>query len=60
MIFPAFLSDPGETQLVISHNSSGLLGRNARLPCDIRPPSKANPLLIVMWFKEPSTDPIYR
>lgn len=40
-------------------NSSGLLGRNARLPCDIRPPSPDHPLLLVIWFKEPSPDPIY-
>ena len=41
-------------------NVSGLLGRNARLPCDTTPPSRDNPLLLVIWFKEPSPDPIYR
>ena len=41
-------------------NVSGLLGRSARLPCDTTPPSPDNPLLLVIWFKEPSPDPIYR
>ncbi len=41
-------------------NVSGLLGRSARLPCDTTPPSQDNPLLLVIWFKEPSPDPIYR
>ncbi len=41
-------------------NVSGLLGRNARLPCDTTEPSPDNPLLLVIWFKEPSPDPIYR
>ena len=41
-------------------NVSGLLGRSVRLPCDTTPPSKDNPLLLVIWFKEPSPDPIYR
>ena len=41
-------------------NVSGVLGRNARLPCDTTPPSEDNPLLIVIWFKESSPDPIYR
>ena len=41
-------------------NVSGLLGRSARLPCDTTPPSRDNPLLLVIWFKEPSPDPIYR
>jgi len=40
-------------------NVSGLLGRSARLPCDITPPSGHNPLLLVIWFKEPSPDPVY-
>ena len=43
-----------------SASVSGLIGRSARLPCDTRPPSDDNPLLLVIWFKEPSTDPIYR
>ena len=41
-------------------NVMGLLGRHARLPCDITPPSSDNPLLLVIWFKEPSPDPVYR
>ena len=41
-------------------NVSGLLGRNARLPCDTRAPGPGHPLLLVIWFKEPSTDPVYR
>ena len=41
-------------------NVSGLVGRSARLPCDTTPPSPQNPLLLVIWFKEPSPDPIYR
>jgi len=40
-------------------NDSGLLPRGAGLPCDTRPPSPDHPLLIVIWFKEPSPDPVY-
>jgi len=41
-------------------NVLGLLGRHAMLPCDTTPPSPTNPLLLVIWFKEPSPDPVYR
>ena len=41
-------------------NVLGLLGRHAMLPCDTAPPSPDNPLLLVIWFKEPSPDPVYR
>ena len=41
-------------------NVLGLLGRHAMLPCDTTPPSPDNPLLLVIWFKEPSPDPVYR
>ena len=41
-------------------NVVGLLGRHAMLPCDTTPPSPDNPLLLVIWFKEPSPDPVYR
>ena len=41
-------------------NVVGLLGRHAMLPCNTTPPSSDNPLLLVIWFKEPSPDPVYR
>ena len=50
----------GNSGVVPIANVSGLLGRSARLPCDTTPPSPDNPLLLVIWFKEPSPDPIYR
>ncbi len=55
-----FLSFPLPDELIPVTNVSGLLGRSARLPCDLTPPSEQNPLLIVIWFKEPSPDPVYR
>ena len=53
-------SAPASPPIVPVTNVSGLLGRNARLPCDTRAPGPGHPLLLVIWFKEPSTDPIYR
>ena len=51
---------PAPPPIVAVTNVSGLLGRNARLPCDTSPPGSDHPLLLVIWFKEPSTDPVYR
>ena len=59
--FPFFPpADGSGTAVVEVKNVSGLLGRSARLPCDTTPPSPDNPLLLVIWFKEPSPDPVYR
>ena len=56
-----FHADAGTDNGVVPvANVSGLVGRSARLPCDTTPPSSQNPLLLVIWFKEPSPDPIYR
>ena len=53
--------DDTETQPTVPiRNVLGLLGRHAMLPCDTTPPSPNNPLLLVIWFKEPSPDPVYR
>jgi hypothetical protein len=38
----------------------GLMGGTVRLPCDTTPPSQENPLLLVIWNKEPAQNPIYR
>ena len=51
---------PPPPPIVPVTNVSGLLGRNARLPCDTSAPGPGHPLLLVIWFKEPSTDPVYR
>ena len=58
--YPADGSSGGVTAVVEVKNVSGLLGRSARLPCDTTPPSPDHPLLLVIWFKEPSPDPVYR
>ena len=52
--------DTKEPPTVPVRNVLGLLGRHAMLPCDTAPPSQDHPLLLVIWFKEPSPDPVYR
>ncbi|XP_023324436.1 titin [Eurytemora carolleeae] len=38
---------------------AGLLGGSARLPCDTTLPTKENPVILVIWLKEPAPNPIY-
>lgn len=46
--------------LVATFEVSAVLGRTARLPCDIEPSTREDRVYMVLWFRDDAVKPIYR